>query len=358
MTAVVARPGPLDQRRALLDEVAVSDLDTAAARARLEVLAGRRRRATRGVVAAGVVSLLAVVGAFMVLGGEDPDELVADRDDRDTSSSTTTTRPRSTTTQAPPTSTPAPTSTAPSTTTTVVVAPSVAPAPAPAPTVAPNRPLQAQLRVLTPTVAAGDTATIEVGWIDEDHPGGSPELVVDWGDPAVRSADGWSAVPGCDTPGAGGGGVLGRQFRFASTGEHVVRVELRTCGGRGRSGETIVLTGRIRVTAPEDADGAMRAVVATVERRADGLPVLAPLDEAVARFVPDDEAREPFELAPRAPVLSQLATRWPATVLVLPADAEGTLELSWNGSACRAVGALAPSPPGAEAPVIVLSPTC
>jgi hypothetical protein len=354
------RGRPLEQRDALLDEVAVTGLDLEAARSQVEQLAGRRRRGTRSLAAAGLLSLLTVAVVAVVLsGGEDPDELVADRDETQERA----TRPSSTV--APSTTLGTSTTTPPTTSSSTTTSTTAAPAPvpptvvttAPPTTATPNRELQARLRVLTPVVAAGATASVEVGWIDEDHPGGAPEVVADWGDPAIRSADVWGTAASCDAPGPGGGGVLRRDFRFATPGRHVVRVELRTCGGRGTHGEAVVVEAPIDVEVPQLGGEDARAIVATVERRPDGLPVLEALDVARARYEPSDPALDPLELGPRTPTLLQYAGRWPATVLVLPADAAGTLELSWGAAVCRPFGPV-PPPEDGRVTQVVLSPGC
>lgn len=361
MSTTEARRRPLEQRDELLDEVAVPGLDLEAARTQVEQLAGRRRRSTRSLAAVGLLSLLAVVVAAVVLsGGEDPDELVADRDETEEREARPSSTVAPSTTQDAST-TMAPTTASSSTTSTTAAAPTQLPAAVvtttPPTTAPPNRELQARLRVLTPVVAAGETASVEVGWIDEDHPGGTPEVVADWRDPAIRSADGWGATAGCDSPGPGGGGVLRRDFRFATPGRHVVRVELRTCGGRGTHGESVVVEAPIEVEVPR-LDGAdARAVVATVERSADGLPVLEALDVARARYDPTDPASDPLDIGPRTPTLLQYAGRWPATVLVLPAGATGTLELSWGAAVCRPFGPV-PPPEDGQVTQVVLTPGC
>lgn len=360
MSTTEARGRHLEQRDELLDEVAVPGLHLEDALSQVEQLAARRRRSTRSLAAAGVLSLLAVVvGAVVLSGGEDPDELVADRDEtQERAARTSSTVAPSTTLD---TSTTAAPTTSSSTTTSTTAAPTPLPATvvttAPPTTAAPNRELQARLRVLTPVVAAGETASVEVGWIDEDHPGGTPEVVADWGDPAIRSGDGWRAAAGCDAPGPGGGGVLRRDFRFATPGRHVLRVELRTCGGRGTHGETVVVEAPIDVEVPRRDGADARAIVVTVERNPDGLPVLEALDVARARYDPADPALDPLDLGPRTPTLLQYAGRWPATVLVLPAEAAGTLELSWGAAVCRPFGPV-PPPEDGQVTQVVLTPGC
>ncbi len=351
MTATEVRPGPSDARRALLDAAAAPDLDMGAAREQVDALARARRRVLRATLAGlGAVAVVAL-GAVVLLGGDDPDELVADREDVPTRSTTTTSSTTSSTvapvrdlTAAPPTSVaalPAPT-TVPVTTTTL----------------APNQPMRAELHLVTPQVQAGDVAAVEVTWDDADHVGAEPQVLAAWGDPAVTTFVLPTPAPRCDSPGGAASGVLRHEFRYATPGRHPVQMTLTTCGGEGAYAERIVVEGIVEVTEPVLGDGPGRAVVAVAPRSASGLPVLPPLDGAAAVLVPEDPTADEVALDPRIPTLALFSSSGPATVLRLPAGAVGSVRLTWPDSTCTASARVDLSDPAGPTPELALESSC
>ena len=342
---------PAAAREQLLDAAAVDGLDLAAARATVDQLARGRRRALRGGLAAlGVVALVGL-GAWTVLGGDDPDELVADRVEPTSTTSTTTTTaaPPASAVTAPPM---APTTSAPTTTlapTTTVATTTTVPT---------NQALRAELQLSSPRVAAGEVASLEVAWVDPDHAGADPEVLVDWGDPAVSALSLPTPATRCDTPGASSGGTARREFRYATPGERRVRVTVTTCGGEGVFAERVTLESTVTVG---DAllDGAPgTAVVVAAARTANGLPVLPALDGAEAVLVPEDPAEPTLELGSRSPVLLQFGDVGPRDGAGLPRGAVGELQLTWPGSPCTSTAAvdLGTTTPGT--PVLVLDSSC
>jgi hypothetical protein len=333
---------PVDERRSLavrerlLADAAPADLDVAAAAERVELLRRARRRTRRG--ASGVLAVLALVALAVLVwpSDDDPDQLLADR----TEPTTTTTSPRRSTTTAAPTTVAAaivvPSTSAPTTS----AAPPSSVAPPTSTTLPPNQPMQARLRLPSDEVAPGEAVTLEVDWVDADHSGVQPRVEVDWGDPALTQFSVSPLLVGCDRPGSSGGGVIPLQYRFATPGLRTVRVKVTTCSpGQGAYGEQLELVGTVRVSEPRYDDRPGRVVLAV---QVDGRPApsgVPPLDAATATFVPSDATSPTLELAAREPVLAQVHTSPTltglATVLVLPADAVGTLELSWPGSDCR-----------------------
>lgn len=356
-------PVPVDQRRSLsvrerlLVDAAPGDLDVTAAAERVELLRRSRRRTRRG--ASGALAVLALVAIAVLVwpADDDPDQLLADRAEPTT---TTTTWPRRSTTTAPPTtaaavvvpSTPAPTTSLP---------PSSTVAPPTSTTLPPNEPMQARLRLPSDEVAPGEAVTLEVDWVDADHSGVPPRVEVDWGDPALTQFSVLPLLVGCDRPGSSGGGVIPLRFRFATPGVHTVRVRVSTCSpGQGAYGEQLELVGTVRVAEPRYGDGPGRVVLAV---QVDGRPApssVPPLDAATATFVPSEPTSPTLELAAREPVLAQVHTSPTltglATVLVLPADADGTLELTWQGSDCRGTTEVLSSDEGVLA--LALPVTC
>lgn len=348
---------PVDERRSLavrerlLVDAAPADLDVAAAAERVELLRRLRRRTRRG--ASGALGVLALVALAVLVwpAGDDPDQLLADRAEP----TTTTTSPRRSTTTAAPTTVAAvvvPSTSAPTTS----AAPPSTVAPSTSTTLPPNQPMQARLRLPSDEVAPGDAVTLEVDWVDADHSGVPPRVEVDWGDPALTQFSVSPLLVGCDRPGSSGGGVIPAQYRFATPGLRTVRVKVTTCSpGQGAYGEQLELVGTVRVSEPRYDDRPGRVVLAV---QVDGRPApsaVPPLDAATARFVPSETTSAPIELAAREPVLSQVhvspTLTGLATVLVLPADAEGTLELSWPGSDCRGTAELLSS----SEPVLALA---
>lgn len=329
----------VDAQYDLLAPMAPSGLDLDAARGRVEAIAARRKKARR-LVAAGCAALVAVAvfGVLGALGGENPSDVVADGD-RSTERTTTTVAAETTTTAIAPTETsflPTAETLPIDTTTTVVVA--VEPTPAPPSSVpdtvpvvpGPNQPLTAQLSIVTPTVQAGDVAEIDLSWRDADLAGGAPVVSVDWADPAVSVLRPGGTGGTCDSPGTPAGGTDRLRFRYATPGTHQVQVVLSTCDGIGPYAERVQVSATIVVTGP--TAGAERVLVASSARL--GAPVTPPLDEATAELVAGDGTIT--VLTTRRPVLAQFTAGGPATVLRLPADANGTLRLTWVGSTCSA----------------------
>lgn len=343
----------LQAREQLLDAAAVDGVDVTAARSRVAELRQSRDRSRRRVLGGLAALLLAAGLAWALVPGDDPDELVADRDEPTTTTSSTssTTAPvASPGTDAPaaPTTAPVTVQVATSTTTPTSTAPPT--------TIASNQPLRAQLRVLTPVVRAGEVATIEVAWIDADHIGGDPVLVSDWGDPAVHAGNPTTGPAGtCDGPGVSAGGSARQDFRYATTGAHRVQVTLTTCDGRGPFAERVTLDAPITVTDPRLGDAPAAAVVAT---SSPGQPEPPPLDSATAELVPQGTPEEPFAIPAREPVLDQRTATGPATVLRLPTGAVGTVRLTWSGSACVATATVDLGSPSTAVPVLVLTSTC
>ena len=344
----------------LLAPFAPAGLDQDAAKARVETAAAARRRSRR-TLAGSCAALVVIAGcvAVALLGGTDPDDIVAEGD-HPTERSTTTTITTSTVVVVPETLQVAPTavSAAPEVTSTLPPAPTtlpppVAPPPTEAPAPAPNQPLQLQLAVATPDVVAGDVARVDISWHDADHSGVAPHLTVDWGDPAVSVAASVPPSSPCDVAGPPAGGTEQTLFRYATPGVHDVVVTVSTCDGLGAYGERVRASARIVVAEP--AGGAERAVVAFVPR-GEGRQELR-VDDALAEVVADDSTVTP--LAGRAPSLSQFTASGSAGVLRVPVGAQGTLRLRWPGSPCTATGAIdLPAAPADRAPQVLLSPSC
>lgn len=371
MTLTDAHRTAADRRR-LLDELRRCQVDVDAARQRVESIVDRRRRRRRLVgVSSAVVAVVLVGAAAFALGGEDPDDVVADRVETTSTLATSTS-----TTQAPAEEVapevvvdmPAPT---PVDTTVPVVPVGPGAAPVPAPVDAPastttttpgaaNQPMQAQLDVLTPRVSAGSTTVLRVSWADRDHAGERPSYTVDWGDPAVAAATGDAPPSGaCREPGAPASSSDRLEFRHATPGRHVVRVVVSTCGGDGPFAERVELEGVVEVVAPELAGGPGIAVV--LHRDPDDLRLLLPaLDAADARLLSQGPPQLVSELGPRAPVLSQRVGAAPATVVVLPRGAIGVVSLGWPSTSCTASASvdLAGASGSGPAPTAVLAARC
>jgi hypothetical protein len=350
VTAADLGPSPTTARDELLDRAAVDGLDVDAARTRADQLARGRRRTLRG--ALGAVGVLALVGiaAFAFLGDDDPDELVADRVEPTTTSSSTST------TSAPTTSAPAPAPIAPTTLApTTTLAPSTTTTTT---TIPPNQPIVAEFRPVAGRVEAGQLAAVEVAWVDPDHAGAEPDVSVDWGDPAVSALDLPTPATRCDAPGSSGAGVLRREFRFATPGERRVRITLTTCGGDGAYAERTTVEGTVSVAAPTLDGLPATAVVVVAPRTANGLPVLPSLDDAEAVFEPSDTTVAEQALGARTPPLLQYATAGPATVLVLPGGAVGTVRLTWPASSCASTTSVDLGAPSTGAPVLALDSSC
>ena len=331
----------------LLARVAEPGLDLDAARAMF--LARRRRgeltrRVVGGSIAVLVVALL--VTGLVLRSGDEPDELVADRDEQDTSTTTTTAVPDTAVDPlelAPVTA--APTTAVPTTIAPVTTAPVVAETTvAPPVTLPPNQPLQASATVLTPTVEAGAVVTVALAWSDQDLGASAPRHVVAWGDPVLSTPVDTSPVAPCDAPGAPASGVDTLQFRYSTPGTYLVRVTLETCGAQGAYGERVALDADvpITVTAPTfvDADDPTlvargQSVVVFQPPRADGVAWPA-LEGAQAHLVPQTMPTTPVPLLiGPGPVV--YTTSGPAMVLVVPEGATGAITLRWpEGPTCAA----------------------
>lgn len=331
----------LAARAALLDGVAVAGLDVASARARVDSVRASRRRVRRGTGLACVAVVAAVALGWGLQDRPDPDEVVADRGDATTS--TTTSAPSTTTppvTAAPVEVTVAPMTTAPVTApSTTVPATTVPSAPAP------NQAMRVELRGPA-TIAAGDTVNLEVAWIDADHTGDAPAISVDWADPAVATLESAAPAGRCDAPGPGGGGVVRASFRYATPGPKVVRVTVRSCGGQGAYAETVTASSSLEVTEPRLDDQPARIVVAVAPRTPDAAVPDLPLDGAIATVRAADPLVASIVRPPREPAMAQFAASGPATVIVLPISAQGTMELTWPDSPCVASAEVAAAAAG------------
>ena len=327
-----------DARQELLDQLAEPGLDLDAARAEFDLRRGRRRR-TRQVLGATAAVLVAVlaVGAVVLRDGAEPDELVADRDEEVTSTSTSTTAVPPVQLELDPVAAPSSTVAPMPTTTAVVVAPVDAPAStAPPPTAAPHQPLQASLTVLTPEVQAGAVAAVQVSWSDADL-SAAPRHVVAWGDPLVSAPVDPTPVAPCDLPGPPSSGVDTLQFRYSTPGVYRVQVTVETCGGQGAHGERVSLTAEvpIQVLAPDFVDpddpalvSRGRSVVVFTPPRADAEPWPA-LSGARLELVTTIDPAHPVVLRDLSgPVV--YTTSGPATVLVVPEGAAGTIRARWS----------------------------
>ncbi len=360
MTAPTVAGDASSLRGAVLDRLAVRDLDLAADRAEVERLAGARRRNRRRLgVGTALVLVLVVAGAIAALGGRDPDELVADRDDAPVTTLPRTARNTSTTSivaSAPtvvvPSTTTAPAPTMPPTPTTAVPVTTLAP-----PTTVPvDEPLRARVSAVEGRVAAGATAVVEVAWMHADHVGPAPAISIDWGDPAVAAAPTATPAPDCGGPARAGGEVTRSAFRYATTGERRVRVTLSACRDGRPDGERVTVETTVIVTDPVLAGRPQRAVVLTAPRALLVGIELPPLDLADVELDPDGPGPT-ISLPPRVPTLGQLSAVGPATVVLVDADATGTLRLDWPGSTCRATATL-PGASGAAPQVLELDPGC
>ncbi len=332
----------LAARAALLDGVAVAGLDVAAARARVDSVRAGRRRVRRGTTLACVGVLAAVALGWGLQDRPDPDEVVADRGDSTTS--TTTSTPTTTTppvTAAPVEVTVAPVTAAPVAASTTTVAPATTLPSAPPP----NQAMRVELRGPA-TVAAGDTVSLDVAWVDADHTGDAPAVSVDWADPEVATLPAEAPAARCDAPGGGGGGIVRASFRYATPGPKVVRVTVRSCGGQGAYAETVTASSTVEVTEPRLDGQPARVVVAVVPRTPDAAVSDLRLDDAVATVRAADPLVASIVRPPREPALAQFAASGPATVLVLPLAAQGALELTWPDSPCAASSEVVAAPAG------------
>jgi hypothetical protein len=328
----------------LLARLSEPGLDLDAARAAL--VARRRRgeltrRAIGGSIGVLVVALL--LTGLVLRRGDEPDELVADRDEQDVGTTTTSLVPDTTIDPlalAPVTA--APTTAAPTTVAPVATAPVVAETTvAPPVTLPPNQPLQASATVLTPTVEAGAVVTVALAWSDQDL-GSAPRHVVAWGDPLLSTPVDTSPIAPCDAPGSPASGVDTLQFRYSTPGTYLVRVTLETCGASGAYGERVALDADvpITVTAPTfvDADDPTlvargQSVVVFQPPRADGVAWPA-LEAALAALVPQTVPTTPVPLVV-GPGPIVYTTSGPAMVLVVPEGATGAITLRWpDGPSC------------------------
>lgn len=337
------------------------------------VLTARKRRARLLAAAAGVLSVLAGVGVLTMLSGPEPTEIVADGDrsvqDGRAERSSTTTEPSgpgvaaetTITTAAPttPLSRPAggtlprtgagaaarpggagpapsfaapalpgaPSGTAPGTT-----AGGTPPAPSPVPPPS-NRPPTGT--VLVDPVSAGDVATLRLAWKDPDLPRGVPVTARVVAGPASL---GTLAVP--STTGPCTGGICGEveiRTRVIRSGE--VKVELSAAG------TTNVLRGNVTAADPLLPDGTVGQVAVVLSEAATpGDPIGA------YTFMPS--AINWRGTGPSSD-LSSTGSHLPATTVVLPAGAIGTLQFSVDG-ACKGSGPVNL----AASPTVTLSQPC
>lgn len=362
MTAPTATGDPSSLRASVLERLAVRDLDLAADRAEVRRLVAARRAARRALgVGTAAAVVLVLTAAIVWLGGEDPDELVADRDD---ATVTTQARPPRTTSSTTPAAAIAPVAPPSSTTTAPGVTSSTAPvAVAPATTLAPTTlppietGLRAEVRAVEPRVAAGDTAVVEVAWMRADHVGPAPVITIEWGDPAVAGAPLPPSPVDCAGPPRGAGDVAVVPFRYATTGVRTVRVTLDACRDGRPDGERVTVQTTLEVVAPVASDASLRAVVLTAPRATHGGLPLPALDEAAVELVPDGPGPT-RDLAPRDPLLDQVSAVGPATVVMVGLDDVGTLRLGWPTSPCRSETTLPPPAPDGRPAVLELVTTC
>ena len=324
----------------LLARLAEPDIDLAAARAAFDLRRGRRALARRVVGCSAVVLVLAVLVSVLALrGGEDPDELVADRDDDVTTTSTSTTVAVATEVELAPVTAP------PTTAVTTPSAPPVTAAQAPvteAPTTTlpPNQPLQASLTVLTPEVAAGGVARGALAWSDADLGAGTPRHVVAWGDPILSTPVDTSPRAACDAPAGPTSGVDELQFRYSTPGTYLVRVTVETCGGQGAYAERVAVDAQVPITVvaptyvdPDDPEQTSRgqSVVVFTPPRPGGAP-WPPLATAAVELVPSTDPTRPVLLRD-AGGPEVFTTSGPATVLVVPEGAMGAIRVRWTDPA-------------------------
>lgn len=362
MTAPTTTGDPASLRSAVLDRLAVRGLDVASDRAEVRRLVAARR-SSRRVLSVGTAAVVLVVLAVAIawIGGEDPDELVADRDD---APATTVTRPPRTTASTTPDATAVPdvvvssTTTAPGPTSTTAVA-DVAPATSLAPptTMPLEQPLRAEVRAADTSVAAGDVAVIEVAWMHADHVGPAPVITIDWGDPAVAAATADPAPIDCAGPPRSAGDVVLVPFRYATTGVRTVQVTLDACRDGRPDGERVTVRTTLEVRSPSATDGPLRAVVLTAPATTHGGLPLPSLDEAAVELVPDGPGPTRSLLA-REPLLDQVSASGPATVVLVGRDDVGTLRLGWPSSPCRSETVLPPPPPDGRPAVLELVSSC
>lgn len=349
-------------RSELLDRVAVDDLDLPVARARLR---RRERRSTqqRRTVVASVLLLVAMCGTlWAVLRPPSPDDVVAGGGDRSTTTTTSAVGsrgPTTTTTASVPDSTADPVAAGPPEVTppapVVPVAPSVTPPSAPTspapptpgpvagggppPAASPQVPLAAApnhpmaLRVEPPgaPVSIGGAVSLLVRWLDPDHTGAPVGLVVDSGDPLLAPVLVPASGGDCTRPGAAGAAAVPVELRYVTPGRHRATVTAATCGGRGEYAETVVAVAEVEV-APRGGSG----VVVVRLGPSDGASEVPPLAEAVPVVRSEEGEEVPLEATPWT--LRRRDPPGAALALVLPAGRTGTLELSWEGSACSASG--------------------
>lgn len=325
------------ERDDLLDSLAPTDTDTAAAlRAVLAASAARRshRRAVLGSIGALVV--LALIAALVLLRPTERTQIVADGVVPTTEQSVP---PEVESEVAPAAATPD-TTVAATVPAAPVVIPSSTEAPqsttaAPTTTQAPPLPLETRATLLTPKVSAGETASLEIGWA-AGRVRGVPTIHVDWGDPAIGEQA--PLPPKCDEAERPGIGSQRASFRYATPGRHQIAVIVQTCAPDGVA-ERVQVDTTIDVTPPMYAGGPGAVVVAALA--AAPTNDIGALDGAVARYTPEAPAPgEPTSvlLGARLPALTQQNATGPATVLLMPAGARGALELRWPDRRCHLVG--------------------
>lgn len=361
MTPPTVTGDPASLRSAVLDRLAVRELDLATDRAEVRRLAAARRSSRRALgVGAIAVAVLVLAAGWAWVGGEDPDELVADQDDVPATTVTRPPRTTSTTALAAGASDVAPSSTTAAPGPTSTAAPAVV---APPTTVAPtttapiDEPLRAQVTAVTPSVAAGETAVVEVAWMHADHVGPAPVITIDWGDPAVAAARSAPLAIDCSGPPRGDGAATQVPFRYATTGRRTVRVTLDACRDGRPDGERVTVETTLEVLSPTAPGRALRAVVLTAPRATHGGLALPSLDDASVELVPDGPGPT-RGLAARDPLLEQVSAVGPATVVLVGLEDLGTLRLGWPYSPCRSDTTLPPPAPDGRPSVLELVSTC
>jgi hypothetical protein len=235
---------------------------------------------------------------------------------------------------------PAPVTTAPATTVAPTTTAKLPVLTLPPPTIAttttlpPNQAMSVTLNVVTPSVQAGQTAEVQVLWSDQDlaDPLGVRTTSV-WGDPGLSFAVAADGRPPCESPGVPGSGTVPLNFRYSAPGTYQVAVQVSACDGVGAYAEDRTLTAQITVSAPQ---AGVRAVVLAGDSGG------RPLDAATVQFDPDGPAPA-VTVGPRTPTLAQVTTAGgaPATVVQLPADGAGVVQLSWGDNSC--LGAVVPA---------------
>lgn len=362
-------PSAHELRRELLERIGEPGLDLERAAERVAATRAARRRRRSRVLALGAGALVAVVTvAGAVLTSDDGDEVVADAPASTTTTSTSQAPPPATDGDAEP---PADEEEVPEEQPLVLDAPSTEPPPQPPPPTVPaspqpappeppagvpesavDEPLAVQVRPADPAPVAGAAVRFEITWLDPDHVGGAPRIRVDWDDPLLQPTMLGPEQLDCRSAARPFGSVEQAEVRFASPGARTVRVEVESCDARAGTAQRASAEATVEVGPPALGTSADRTVVA---HAAPDAPLPGPLDRGIASFRPNEGL--PVGLGQRRPTLDQRAADGPATVLVVPGDGAGRLELVWPGTACRATAEVAASPAG-SARLVPLTLTC